>query len=129
MPSAALQVLIVEDDADSREAYRLTLELAGHSVRAAADAQEAIAIAADFTPNVAVIDLGLPGIGGFDLLVIFRSNPALVGCSYLAVTGYDGPTLQAKVTGVGFDDFLQKPIPVDRLIARVSALAKRSPSL
>lgn len=129
MPPAALQVLIVEDDADSREAYRITLETAGYSVRTAADAQEAIAIAADFIPSVAVIDLGLPGIGGFDLLVIFRSNPALRGCGYLAVTGYDGPTLQAKVTGVGFDDFLQKPIGVDRLIARVSALGRRSPGL
>jgi CheY-like chemotaxis protein len=113
-------VLIVEDDADSREMLGELVTAFGHRVVPAASAVEALAQARAHQPDLALIDLGLPDVDGFELARRLRAamaetpglRPRLV-----ALTGYSDGTTRAGAGAAGFDDFLVKPIQPDVLEA------------
>ena len=105
--SQVRRVLIVDDNHDSAELLSLVLAREGHETRVVHDPREAIPLASAFCPQVAFLDIGLPGMDGFELLEILRTLPELVGCTFVAVTGYEelcGPGAR------GFDAHLVKPI-------------------
>lgn len=120
---AVARVLIVEDDPDSNEALRLLLEEAGYDVRVAFSAQEAAAAAAEHVPDVALIDIGLPGLDGIDLLIALRSVQKLRRCRYIALTGYAALGLPERAREAGFDRFLLKPVGSETVLRTVTALA------
>src|SRR5437868_6398658 len=87
--SEVRRVLIVDDNHDSAELISLVLEREGHETRVAHDAAEAIPLAIQFRPNLAFLDIGLPGMDGFELLSALRCKPELAACKFIAVTGYE----------------------------------------
>jgi len=106
-------ILIVEDNADAREALRMLLELDGHVVEAAAEGMEAIEIARAKDPDIALVDIGLPGIDGYEVARRVRARdprrPLLI-----ALTGYGQPEDRKRATEAGFDSLLVKPVdPTD----------------
>lgn len=105
------EVLIVEDNADARAALCELLEIGGHRVRAAADGPSGLAAALAATPEVALIDVGLPGIDGYEVARRIRAacnggpRPLLI-----ALTGYGAPEDRQRALDAGFDRHLVKPV-------------------
>lgn len=113
-------VLVVEDDADSRDAIRLTLEASGASVGTAASASEALAALVARPFDVVVSDLAMPDQSGFWLITKIRQLFPRHHVPVIAVTGHPFPA--DGVRRAGFDDVMSKPPDPDALCAAVAAL-------
>ncbi len=109
------KILVVDDNPDAAELVRALLELQGHEVRAAYMPREAIAIALEFQPDVAFIDIGLPDMDGFELVATLSTLPELRDCRFIAITGYDDADDRRKSKQVGFEAHLVKPISAESL--------------
>jgi CheY-like chemotaxis protein len=115
---AGLQILVVEDHEDNALSLALVLRFHGHDVRIARDASEAIAAARDALPEVVLLDIGLPGMNGYDLArrlrLVLRNNqtPLLV-----AVTGYGQAEDRLRSAEAGIHLHLLKPVDPEELEA------------
>ena len=109
------RVLVVEDDFDSAEFLCVMIEDAGHECRVALNAVEARTIVEEFTPEVALIDIGLPGETGYDLVKSLKRD--LGECRFVAVTGYAGAELSKQSLESGFEAHLTKPVTMQLLLA------------
>ena len=116
----ARRVLLVDDNLDAMAMMRLALESKGHRVRCAPDGTVAVAAALAFQPDVAVLDIGLPGIDGFELARVLRA--ALPQLRLIALTGY-GQESDARAARVaGFDAHCTKPLTIAALLDQIAAL-------
>jgi PAS domain S-box-containing protein len=117
---ASREILLIEDNEDAREALRLGLELDGHRVRVAASGPDGVAQARLRAPDVAIVDLGLPGLDGYEVARVLRREfgPAL---RLIALTGYGQPADRQRALAAGFDAHLTKPANIDELIGLVAA--------
>ncbi len=109
------RILIVEDQEDVRTSLRFMLESMGQECRAAMDASEAREALTGWLPDVALIDLGLPGTDGFALATELRADQRFQRIRLIAVTGYTQPIDRQHAAEAGFDDFLAKPVSYDVL--------------
>jgi signal transduction histidine kinase len=116
-------VLIVEDNIDARRAMQRLLQSWGHAVDVAEDGPGAIALAASRRPRVAVVDIGLPGLDGYD---VARQIRAALGSSVqlIAMTGYGQPEDKARARDAGFDIHLVKPVDPAVLRRAITSEAK-----
>jgi signal transduction histidine kinase len=103
-------VLIIEDNADARHSLRLLLESLGHHVLEAADGLAGLALARDRQPDVALIDLGLPALDGFEVAKALRASPGRERMTLIAVTGYAQAEDRRRSKEAGFDAHLVKPV-------------------
>ena len=103
-------MLIVEDRADARESLRLLLELAGHEVEACEDERSGLRKLRSFRPEVALVDLGLPGLDGYTLARRARRNPRMRGVRLVALTGYGQVEDRHRALEAGFDAHVTKPV-------------------
>jgi CheY-like chemotaxis protein len=110
MSNRPLRVLIVEDNAASREALRLLMEQHGRQVRAVGDGAAALAEAGEFRPDVVLLDLGLPGMGGYEVAQKLRALPGLAETRIVAVTGHAQPLDVVVSHQAGIDTHLAKPV-------------------
>jgi CheY-like chemotaxis protein len=113
------RVLIVDDNQDSAELLALLLGREGHETRVAHDGVDAIAVAESFRPNIAFLDIGLPGMNGYELMSALRACPEHAGCKFVAVTGYE----ELCPGSVAFDAHLVKPVDLDAVVRLVMDLA------
>jgi signal transduction histidine kinase/CheY-like chemotaxis protein len=104
------RVLIVDDNADLAEVLAELLEDVGCEVRTAHDGPRALAIAADFRPTIAIVDIGLPVMDGYELASRLRDLLGVEAPRLIAMTGYGQPQDRAKSTRVGFAHHLVKPV-------------------
>ncbi|MEJ7875418.1 MAG: response regulator transcription factor [Solirubrobacterales bacterium] len=118
------RVLVVEDDVEIADVLRRTLRGEGHDVRIAGDGEEALAAAAEFLPDLVVLDLGLPKIDGVEVLRRLRADGDV---PILVLTARS--ELEDRVEGLdgGADDYLVKPFERQELLARLRALMRRRP--
>ena len=117
-------MLIVEDSADIRESLQELLEALGHRVEAAADGEQALARALAQRPDVALVDIGLPRIDGYE--VARRMRQALgTDVLLLALTGYGQPEDRARAAEAGFDLHLTKPVELGTLELLLNDTAAR----
>ena len=114
-PARALHILVVEDHDDSREMLRHFLEGAGHRVSEAADGSTAVAEALRLRPDVAVIDVGLPGLDGFEVAKRIRAAQ-LAPIRLIALSGHGLPQDRSRAREAGFDEHLVKPITPEQLM-------------
>jgi signal transduction histidine kinase/ActR/RegA family two-component response regulator len=122
-----LHILVVEDHEDSREMMRHFLEGAGHRVSEAADGSTAVAEALRLRPDVAIIDVGLPGLDGFEVARRIR-EAQFSSIRLIALSGHGLPQDRSRAIEAGFDEHLVKPITPDRLLgALVPATPKSRP--
>jgi signal transduction histidine kinase/CheY-like chemotaxis protein len=114
-PPAGLRVLVVEDNRDGRESLRDLLELWGHEVELAENGPQGVELALAMQPDVALIDIGLPGLDGNE--VAQRVRAALDGdrTALIAMTGYGQPEDRRRALQAGFDAYLVKPVDPDEL--------------
>jgi CheY-like chemotaxis protein/two-component sensor histidine kinase len=111
----ALDVLLIEDNADSRELMRGLVESWGHRVTVAADGTSGLQTALNVRPAVALIDVGLPGIDGYQVAQNLRSSEAGHEMLLIALTGYGRPEDRARALESGFDLHLVKPVQPEKL--------------
>ena len=112
---APRRVLIIEDNDDAREALRTLLELDGHQVEALGDGRGGLELARDFMPDLVLLDIGLPGLDGYEVAQALAGHPARSRMRVVAVTGYGQEGDRARAREAGFDAHLVKPVEVDRL--------------
>jgi CheY-like chemotaxis protein len=110
----ARRIVIVEDSADNRETLQDLLENLGHEVHVAVDGLEGVERTLALRPEVALVDIGLPLIDGFE---VARRVRAAIGSEtfLLALTGYGQPEDRARAAAAGFDAHLTKPVDLDAL--------------
>ncbi len=112
---AARRILVVDDNVDAAESMAMLQGLQGHSARAAHSGPEAIAAAAEFLPDVVLLDIGLPGMDGYEVARQLRANPLHAGIFLVAITGYGRETDRALSKSAGFDQHLVKPADLQLL--------------
>ncbi len=118
---AALRVLVVDDNVDAAESLAMMLSLLGHEVRAAHDGAAAVAVAGEWHPDVALLDIGLPDLTGYDVARRLRADLRLQRLVLVAVTGWGTEDDRRRSAEAGFDHHLTKPVDVhalERLLAR-----------
>jgi CheY-like chemotaxis protein len=108
-------VLVVDDNVDTADSLTLLVELLDHDVRTAYDGPTALEIAVEYRPNVALLDIGLPGLDGYEVATRIRQQAGLEGIVLVAITGYGQESDRQMATQAGFDQHLVKPVDFDRV--------------
>ena len=114
------RVLLIEDNADARAMLRTILELAGHAVTERPDGPSGLTAALDMRPDVALIDIGLPGLNGYDVARGIRESAPEHPIRLIAISGYGQPQDRAQALQAGFDAHLVKPVEPDRVLREVA---------
>lgn len=109
------RVLLIEDNRDARETFRMMLELAGHEVMEAEEGRRGLELLKTELPDIAVIDVGLPGLDGYQIASTFRKEPTGDRVVLVALTGYGTPEARERSRAAGFDHHLIKPIDPEAL--------------
>ncbi|MCF7990137.1 MAG: PAS domain S-box protein [Thiohalocapsa sp.] len=115
------RVLVVDDIADNATSLALALEIGGHEVRQAGNAERALEIAAELAPEAVVLDIGLPGMDGNGLARALRSREQTADALLIAVTGYGSDDDRERSREAGVDHFLSKPANAARLLELIDA--------
>jgi PAS domain S-box-containing protein len=126
-PTGRRRILVVDDNDDARMLLADILSELGHDVRVAADSSSALEVIQDFSPEVGILDIGLPGIDGYELACKLR--PAVPAVRLIALSGYGQPADKARSQAAGFDRHLVKPVELRRLLdamAEISGERSRS---
>jgi signal transduction histidine kinase/ActR/RegA family two-component response regulator len=121
-------ILLVDDNIDARDTLATAFRALGHLVTTAADAFEALESTDASRPDVAVLDIGLPGIDGYELADRLRRRDGSE-LTLIAVTGYGQPEDRARATTAGFNAHFVKPVDFHQLVATIEALAARRPAV
>lgn len=119
-----LKVLVVDDNADLVEMLATIVEWEGHEVRKALDGRSAIAAALAFRPDVILLDLGLPLVGGIDVARELRRQPELASMHLVALTGWGQLEDRIRTTEAGFDHHLTKPTDPETLTVLLREYAR-----
>lgn len=110
-----LRMLIVDDNVDTAEGLAILLRLNGHEIRTAYDGPSALALAAEYAPEVILQDIGLPGMNGYEMARRLRQHPATARSLLVAVSGYGQADDMSRSQAAGFDHHLVKPVDFDEL--------------
>lgn len=103
------RVLVIDDNIDAAESIAVFLRLEGHEVRTVSDGPQAVAIAQVFAPQVAVVDIGLPGMNGYEVARRLRLKGSDAPALLIALTGYGQKEDRARSSEAGFDHHFVKP--------------------
>jgi CheY-like chemotaxis protein len=128
-PRSSVRVLIVDDNRDGAQSLALMLDLEGHEVRTAADGFEALEIGEEFQPNVVLLDIGMPGIDGYETARRLRTRPWAQSALLCAQTGWGQEDDKRRARSAGFDRHLVKPVDpeeLNRILAEVSQSNSRA---
>jgi len=112
-------IVIADDDPAICRAFALFLESKGYQVHCCGSGTEALELCRRLRPSVALLDLDMPGLDGYETARQLRSDPDLAGLRVIAVTGRTDQQSSARAWEVGFHDFLSKPVPPSMLLAMV----------
>jgi len=115
--AGAQRVLLVDDNVDAVESMEILLQAFGYEVSTAVHPDLALAQLETFAPTAALIDIGLPGMDGYQLATEIRRRLAGRPMRLIAFTGYGGADDVARAKVAGFDAHLVKPVDIDRLLA------------
>jgi CheY-like chemotaxis protein len=116
-----LRILVVDDNQDAGQLLAESLQHQGHQTQVALDAVTALRIAGEFKPDVALLDIGLPGMDGYELGGRLRQIPGLSQLRLMAVTGYGQESDRQRSAAAGFENHLVKPVELAQLDQLVGA--------
>jgi signal transduction histidine kinase/ActR/RegA family two-component response regulator len=114
---AGRRVLIVDDNLDAAQTLVMVLEELGYEARSASDGRSALALLDGFVPEVAVLDIGLPGMDGYELARRLRADARIASIRLLALTGYGSEVDRQRALEAGFDEHLIKPVSIESLLS------------
>ncbi len=121
---SATRVLVVDDHQDAGDALSRLLVRRGCEVRVARDGLEALTAAREFVPTVLLLDLGLPGIDGYELCRTLRAESAFANAHFIATSGYAQTADVERSLAAGFDQHFAKPVDFSELVAALQAGGK-----
>jgi CheY-like chemotaxis protein len=127
-PICRRRILLVEDQLDARESLRLLLHEEGHDVAVARDGPEGLDRVRHWQPEVALIDIGLPGLNGYELAAAVRSDHETRHVFLVAVTGYGQPEDRRRALDAGFDEHIVKPVSREALARAMKRAGGRGDS-
>lgn len=119
-----MKILIADDDPQILRALRITLSAKGYEIITASDGQKALTVAIDHSPDLFVIDLGMPNYDGFEVIQAVRGWSL---APILVVSGRSGASDIVQALDAGADDYVTKPFSIEELLARIRALTRRLP--
>jgi PAS domain S-box-containing protein len=122
-----MKLLIVDDNRDGAESMAMLQELLGHQTRLAHTGPDAVAAAREFLPDVILLDIGLPGMDGYEVARRLRSMPLLADTLLIALTGYGSEEDRQRAREAGFDEHLAKPADPEHLQRLMRRHAQRTP--
>jgi CheY-like chemotaxis protein len=128
--SAVRRVLVVDDNRDSAESLAALLALLGHEVEQAHDGRSALEVAARRAPDLVLLDLGMPGVSGYEVARRLRADANTAGTALIALTGYGSDEDRRATRDAGFDGHLVKPIDfqaLERILAGLPPRRERRP--
>jgi len=128
MPQTSLRILVVDDNEDAANSIAALLRAMGNDVRTARDGLEALELADAFSPQVFLLDLGLPLMSGSQLARRIRERPGGDAVRLIAVTGWGAERDRVETRNAGFDHHLVKPVDPLELMHLVAALPPRPPA-
>jgi two-component system, sensor histidine kinase len=120
----SLHILIVEDNADAREMLQAVLEVAGHRVETAGDGVSGVDLAVRGKHELAIVDIGLPGLDGYEVAAKIRAAADGRPPFLIALTGYGGPEQRERALGAGFDVHIVKPVNLDSLLDLIAQISR-----
>jgi CheY-like chemotaxis protein len=100
----------VDDNVDAGESTAMLLRLRGHEVATAHDGPSALDAVREFNPGIVLLDIGLPGMSGYDVARHLRAQPKYQSLVLIAITGYGQPRDRQQTQEAGFDRHLVKPV-------------------
>jgi PAS domain S-box-containing protein len=118
-----LKVLVVDDNVDAAESLATVLQMTGRKTRTVYDGRGVLQAARDFAPDIVLLDIGLPGISGYDVARQLRADPGLSRSVLIAVTGWGSEEDRRRSSDAGFDEHLTKPIDIATLDPLLRRLA------
>ena len=110
------RVLLVDDNVDAALSLGDLLRDAGYEVREVHDGAAALAMLDDFKPDIALLDIGLPGMSGYELAAALRADARMAGLMIIALTGYGCEGDRAQALASEFDEHLVKPVEIADLL-------------
>ena len=123
----AHRILLADDNVDFTVSLAQLLAARGHEVRTAHDGAEALAIAAQFAPDVAFLDIGMPKVHGYEVARRLRADPRTARCVLVAVTGWGQENDRRRAREAGFDRHLVKPVDAQEIEAMLAAIRELRP--
>ena len=123
----SLRVLVVDDNVDTVTTLSMLVQESGHEVRTAYDGSAVLEAALDYRPNVVLLDIGLPGLNGFEVAKRLRQQPTLKNIVLVAMTGYGQESDRKRSQEAGFDHHLVKPGDFGKVL-QILATVSESPS-
>jgi PAS domain S-box-containing protein len=122
----ALRVLIADDNRDSAESLGMLLELSGHHIYLAHTGLDALAMAADKVPDAALLDIGMPGMDGYQVAANIRREPWGSAMTLIAITGWGQEDNKRMARAAGFDHHLTKPMDSVMLESILATVGRRA---
>jgi CheY-like chemotaxis protein len=114
--SGSLRVLVADDNADAAHTLAVLLRMAGHHVQKASSGADALRIAEEFHPGVVVLDIGMPGMSGYEVAERIRAAPWGKRLTLIALTGRGATEDVARARKAGFDHHFVKPVEPQRML-------------
>jgi PAS domain S-box-containing protein len=127
-PQHRLRILVVDDNRDAAESLAILMELWGHEVKRAYHGTKALELCVEYRPDVIFLDIGLPGMDGYEVAAQLRASPETAGAMLIAVTGYGQEEDRRRSRRAGFDQHLVKPVAPDNLHSLLQSLEPRRES-
>jgi signal transduction histidine kinase/ActR/RegA family two-component response regulator len=121
MQQGGKRILVVDDNADAAESIAVFMRIEGHEVQTVTDAMQALGCVERFAPQIAIIDIGLPGMNGYELAAAIRANPSLTPPLMIALTGYGQAEDFDRSREAGFDHHFVKPADLKAIQAAIAA--------
>ena len=107
---ASRRVLVVDDSIDACESLAAVVQMLGHTARTAFDGQQAVDVAADFHPQLVLMDISLPKLNGYEAAALIRKQDGGSGVTFVALTGWGRDEDREQALGAGFHHHVTKPI-------------------
>jgi len=126
-PEAPRRVLVVDDNADAAETLGMVLGLMGHRAELAYDGAGALSMAAKFKPDIIFVDIGMPGMSGYELAGRIRADLGMRDARLIALSGFGTEDDRRRSAQSGFDAHIVKPIDPDTLPGVLAAFGARTP--
>ncbi|HEY4214867.1 MAG TPA: response regulator [Steroidobacteraceae bacterium] len=118
------RILVVDDNRDAADSLAMLLEVEGHVTRTAGDGPAALEAIAQFAPELVLLDIGLPGMNGYDVARAIREKDDLRGITLVALTGWGQPEDRLRSRASGFDAHLVKPVDFETLHALLGGITR-----
>jgi signal transduction histidine kinase len=121
------RILLVEDNVDAAESLTLMLDFKGHATRMAHSGPQALEVAREFGPEIVFLDIGLPGMSGYEVAKHFREDATLADIVLVALTGWGSDDDKKKAADAGFDHHMTKPVQAADMERVIEAMAPVQP--